>query len=192
MFRKIRNIFKIADYDCSGRLSKEDLLNFKDEDIAIGNIKDGIDNAERRLQDLLSTKKSMEYKAVNIFKSQITIASIILAIVNTDLIKITDFTLWLVLASVVLFIAGSIFSLFCLQVANYGAVGGHPINWLQENIIKEEKNLKKLSLLNLDCYVERLDISEKSNKQKAQFLQFSIWLLIVAIIPLVISLFNLF
>ena len=187
--KKIKNPFKIDDYNYSDRLSKEELLNFKDNDIAIDNIKDGINNAERRLEDLLITKKTMEDKAFNIFKFQITIALIIIAAFSIDLIKITDFKLYSILLSVVIFTTGSVFSLLCLQVANYGTVGGHPINWLQESIIKEEKNIKKLSLLNLDSYIERLDISEKSNKQKANFLQFSIWLFILGMIPLIFTLF---
>jgi hypothetical protein len=193
MFRKIRNLFKTKLPEYEARLSFEALTQIKDEEIELENIKDGIESAEKRLLDFLSVKKSMEDKAVNIFKSQIGLASIsiILAIINTKLVDISGFSLVCVSISILIFVIGAVFSLLSLQVGEYGSLGGNPINWLQNSIITKKDSLKKLLLLSLDDYLERIDTSEISNKEKARFLQCSIWLLIIAIIPLIVGVFNL-
>lgn len=191
MLRKIRNLFKTKLPEYEARLSFEALTQIKDEEIELENIKDGIESAEKRLLDFLSVKKSMEDKAVNIFKSQIGLASIILAIINTKLVDISGFSLVCVSISILIFVIGAIFSLLSLQVGEYGSLGGNPINWLQNSIITKKDGLKKLLLLSLDDYIERIDTSEISNKEKARFLQCSIWLLIIAIIPLIVGVFNL-
>jgi hypothetical protein len=191
MLKEIKEMFKINLPEYKGRLSSDSLVKIKDKDILLENIKDGIENAEKRLSDFLGVKKSMEDKAVNIFKYQIGLASIILAIINTKLVDISGFSLICVSISILIFVIGAIFSLLSLQVGSYGSLGGNPINWLQNSIITKKESLKKLLLLTLDDYVERIDISEASNKEKAKFLQFSIWLLIIAIAPLIIGIFNL-
>ena len=190
MLRKIRNLFKTKLPEYEARLSFEALTQIKDEEIELENIKDGIESAEKRLLDFLSVKKSMEDKAVNIFKSQIGLACIIFAIINTKLVDISGFSLVCVSISILIFVIGAVFSLLSLQVGEYGSLGGNPINWLQNSIITKKDSLKKLLLLSLDDYIERIDTSEISNKEKARFLQCSIWLLIIALIPLIVGVFN--
>jgi hypothetical protein len=70
----------------------------------------------------------MEDKVLNIFKSQIGLASIILAIINTKLVDISGFSLICVSISISIFVIGAIFSLLSLQVGRYRSLGGNPIN----------------------------------------------------------------
>jgi len=163
-----------------------------EEHIESKNVLYGLDCAKERLADLLDTKKAFEEKAINLFKSQIGIASIMLALTKTGILQISEPNINFVIFSFIVFIIGAVLSLLSLQVNAYGAFGEHPIDFLQKEVMTDKKALNELLLFMLHSHIERINISEESNKIKVSYIKASIWLILIATAPLVTLMFNLF
>jgi hypothetical protein len=171
-------------------LDKNELSDLHIDCISEEVVNNGIKECEKRLHDILDAKKNLEDKAMRLLILQTALA-IILTILSSQSTKLATFDMSCITLGVVILSTGIALSVFSLQVAKYGSIGSHPNNWLQNDIIANTNScVKKINALILHSYIDRIDISQNSNNEKARFLRYSILSVVGAVISFLIILVS--
>ncbi|MFO1125114.1 MAG: hypothetical protein U1E25_07420 [Methylocystis sp.] len=119
-------------------LSLEELWKLRvNADVA----KEAFVQGERRLADILDTKKTIEQKATSMFSAYVTIALAIsgigAAIFKDPTRSISAIAFLLPIA---LFVWGAVCFMSVLKGENYGTLGSSPTNWLRTGVIDSPKD----------------------------------------------------
>ena len=170
-------------------LSKDDIYKLTDfeEDL----VDNGLKEAEKMLEDCLKTKKDLEDKASKLLTWQLSIISILIAIIHIikyfvidEKIEIIFYVTQISWLPILFLTIGLIASLICLQVIDYGSFGKYPDFFLEKEIFTTKKeNFKFLKAYMLVDYAKRIDVSINSNEKKAFYLKIAINCMISFLAP---------
>jgi len=133
-------------------------------------VREGINQAEDRLKDCLSTKTQLEQKALIILGAyvaiQLAIFSAIAFLYKSNAINPLFFTL---LLSGLVFTVGSIYLVLSLRASDYGTMGRSPSTWLQPDTLEGDSHTHALILAHvLHGYDHRIETSIQSNAVKSR------------------------
>lgn len=147
--------------------------------------REALTQAQRRLEDALSTKTSHEQKAFALLATYTTLA---LALFTTFGVLTTSASHALAEAFWVTGIAyafGALLSALALLPVPYGAMGSDPSAWLRRGIIDGGANALPASLAyEAFFHRERIDSSNRSNHAKARLLRAAVLIGIAALVVL--------
>lgn len=162
-------------------LSEEDLQNTRG--INEEAVKLYIDLAADRLADLLETRKHLDQKAFVLFAGYIAAAFALFGLAE----RFLDLTYWLV-ASALILCLGVVLLMIVIRTSAYGTAGRHPEDWLHGNslVTVDKKFIGNVYAYVLHGYIDRIDISKRSNDSKVFYLNISIVLGFLSLSPLVI------
>jgi hypothetical protein len=103
--------------------------------------KEAFSQGERRLADILDTKKAIEQKATSMFSAYVTISLAVSGVGATILRDpIRAENAWPFFGSAGLFVIGAFFFMSALKGANYGTLGSSPTIWLRAGVIDAPKD----------------------------------------------------
>jgi len=170
-------------------LSEDDIYELTDfeEDLVDSSLKE----AEKMLEDCLKTKKDLEDKAGKLLTSQLSIISILIAIIHIikyfvidEKIEILFYVTQISWLPILFLTIGLIASVICLQVIDYGSCGVHPNFFLEkETFTTKKEKFKSLKAYILVDYAKRIDVSINSNEKKAFCLKIAINCMISFLAP---------
>jgi hypothetical protein len=167
-------------------LSLEEIQNC--EKININIVREAFMQAEKRLNDILDTKKQFEQKAFTLFSGYLTGTIGLFTIAVTLFNEKSKNNLFMAfIISGILLLVGSIFLSISLKGFNYGYLGSTPRMWLKKYIIEgDEKSLSTMLSYITHYHQNRIDKSLNSNKIKTIFIDLGILFGIIALIVFVI------
>jgi hypothetical protein len=151
--------------DQNQMLSPQDLQALKiNEAVA----REAFAQVERRLVDILETKKLIEQKATSLFTAYVTIS---LAIFGFGVVVFKDSTLtgkaWAFFVSGGLFVLGASSFIIALKGQSYGSIGSAPSAWMRLGVIDGNDDEPARTLAHLVLRVqERIKPSLASNATK--------------------------
>ena len=124
--------------------------------------------AEKRLSDVLDTKKSLEHRASTLFSSYVTIA---LALFGIGGVIFEDAGLhsktWPFFIAGTVFVLGACFFMLVIKDDKYGFLGSAPDMWLNRGTIDGvDKSLAAMFAYLTYHHAKRIDISGRSNDRK--------------------------
>ncbi len=131
--------------------------------------REAYEQASKRLEDTLDTKKAYEQKAFTLFSGYVTV-SLALFGVGGAIFKDQGLTqlvtpFWI---SGLLYITGAICFVTALVDTQYGALASHPNMWLNKGILDGDDSILPLMMSYITFYhQERIDTSVASNERKA-------------------------
>lgn len=172
-------------------LSPEDLRSLKlNETIA----REALTQAERRLADILETKKTIEQKASSLFSSYVTISLAVFAI-GAAMLRENSFKgqAWPFFLAGAVFTLGAFAFVAALKGQTYGAMGSAPSIWLQSGVIDgPDAELSRQFAYLTSHLQERITISLQSNNQKFLALHIGMMLGVAGSIIFAVTLFLAF
>ena len=124
--------------------------------------------AEKRLSDVLDTKKSVEQKASNLFGAYVTVALTLFGIGGT-IFKNQELNqkTWPFFIAGGLFVLGAIIFMAAIKDEEYGFLGSPPDMWLNKGTIDGGNNALDAMFVYLAFHhARRIEISAKSNDRK--------------------------
>jgi len=152
------------------------------EEIRAGKInplvaKEAYDQASKRLEDVLDTKKAFEQKAFILFNAYVTFA---LAVFGAGgmLLRAIDATLpaWPFLLSGLAFVVGATLFVLALLDQGYGSLASDPEMWLNKGTIDGEDSVLPLMLAYITYYhTDRIRKSIEANNRKARLIRYGIY-----------------
>ena len=132
--------------------------------------REAYDQASRRLEDILDTKKAYEQKAFTLFSGYLTVTLALLGVAGAvfkDAHHLTHLVVSLWLTGGV-FGIGAVFLMLALLDKGYGAAGSDPQMWLTKDTIDGPDERLSLMLAYVAYHhQERIDTSIKANEAKA-------------------------
>lgn len=142
--------------------------------------KEAYTQAEKKLNDILDTKKQFEQKAFILFSGYLT-SAIGLFVLRLTLFNNKKLFSVFIVSSIILLL-GVVSFCIALRTAQYGSLGSSPKMWLEKYILEGDNNMlsKMFAYLTFYCH-EKIDISLKSNNLKAFFIDLGIYFGIIAI-----------
>jgi hypothetical protein len=145
--------------------------------------------AEKRLVDLLDTKKSVEQKASSFFSAYLTVALTLFGI-GGAIFKdhgLSAKTAPFFLAGTV-FVVGALVFMFVLKDEKYGFLGSPPSMWLTQGTIDGADNALDAMYAYLAFYhAERIAVSAKSNATKVAYVRWGMIIGVVATVAFAIA-----
>ncbi|MGI9345820.1 MAG: hypothetical protein ACR2PW_06115 [Gammaproteobacteria bacterium] len=150
-------------------------------------VREGLVEAEKRLDSLLALKKEIDDKALSLLRLHIIALAGIFSLLTVSLFQdslYADVAIIgiLMLAVCTAFAASA--ATHCLRISNYGVKGEIPEFWLQEDVLRRAKDTKasnasgaesigrkELLVRTLDSYNLRIKISDRSNGEKTRYLR---------------------
>lgn len=167
-------------------LTERDIKKLNSKDLCEKSINEGLVMAEKRLDSILKSIKTLEEKAMKLFTMQITMFVFSALMFTTKFFNVNKPHLYIVL---VCFLIGIIYSIMVLNISKNGTQGEEPKYWLTKEIIANKNNeLVKNKLYTLENYVERIEESKKSNMNKAKKLKYAFITTIISMISFVLVL----
>lgn len=162
-------------------LSREDLRDVRG--INEEAVKFYLDLAADRLADLLDTRKHLDRKAFILFAGYIAAAFALFGLAEKSL----GLTYWLI-ASALILCFGVVSLLIVIRTYPYGTSGRDPDDWLhgKDYVTVDKKFIGHVYLYVLHDYIDRINISKRSNDSKVFYLNLSIVLGFLSLLPLVI------
>ena len=127
---------------------------------------------DRYLADMLDVKKSFEQKAATLLGAYITVSVALFGIGGAIFKEVgTGQKVWPFFGAGLTFIAGAWCFIIALKSGKYGAVGSTPEAWLNRGTIDGGDNALPAMLAYITHHHhERIEISVKSNEQKARWI----------------------
>lgn len=152
--------------------------------------REAYDQASRRLEDILDTKKAFEQKAFTLFSGYLTVTIAVVgiggAVFKDHGVTHLVVSLWL---SGLLFGIGALFLMLALLDKGYGTMASDPSMWLTKDTIDGPDSRLPLMLAYVTYYhQERIDRSITANDTKARWIRWAIIMGFVAPFALVASL----
>jgi hypothetical protein len=131
--------------------------------------------AQKRLEDALSTKASHEQKAFALLAAYITAALALFTVFGVLAAGTNHMLAPAFMLTGVVYVAGAILSGVALLPRTYGAIGSDPSAWLRTGIIDGgEAALSSALAYETFFQKKRIDDSIKSNNSKAKLIRVSI------------------
>lgn len=158
--------------------------------------KEAYAQVEKRLADLLETKKSFETRAASMLASfvsiELALMATAIALLNSGILKGTMEGLPYVLFLTAVPLVYATFTLCeALLPTHYGNLGASPEIWLQQGIMDQPISVAHMQSYAIFHMAKRIDMTEASNNAKAECLKTAAW--ISAATPIVFTvLFLLF
>jgi hypothetical protein len=131
--------------------------------------REAYNQADKRLTDVLETKKSFEQKAFTLFGVYVTAATALFGVGGA----ILKDNYWNYLSTPFfwtagMFVAGAIFFILALMDKTYGALASDPEMWLNKGTIDGEDGMVSLMLAYITYYhKQRIQKSTEANYSKA-------------------------
>jgi hypothetical protein len=143
-------------------------------------IKFYLDEAEKRLQDILNTKRELEQKAYVLFAGYITAAFALFGLAE----RLEDISYWLI-GSAFFFCFGVVMLFFVINTSKYGTVGRNPYDWLEDPVYLTVKSnhLAHIYAYVLHDYIADIEISKQSNAYKVFYLRVAVLLGLFSLAP---------
>ncbi len=155
-------------------------------------VEEAHNQAEKRLLDVLETKKNHEQKAFILLNAYLTLALAILGVAGSIYKSVPSDNQWIpFFIAGILLITGSVLFSISLTDKNYGSVGSNPDMWLNQGIIDStnEQHLYVMLAYITFHYQNRIEVSIKSNDAKTKLIRFGMYAGIFAPVALIISYF---
>lgn len=147
--------------------------------------------AEKRLLDILDTKKNFEQKAFVLFNAYLTLSLAVLGVSGTLYRGGDTIGHWLpFLISGCLLVLGAVSFFFAMTDRKYGAVGSDPNMWLVQGVVDADgENVVTAMLAYITSYYqERIYVSNESNESKAASIRRGMYIGLASPISLLLSL----
>jgi hypothetical protein len=133
-------------------------------------IKETIKQSEKRLLDVLDTRKTHDQKAFILFNGYITI-SIALFSIGAAFYK-HHYMFKPFFSTCFIFVLGALCFMISLIDSKYGALGSNPKMWLRKGVLDGDDDSYKISLAYLAYYYQnRIKQSISSNNKKANWVR---------------------
>lgn len=148
--------------------------------------------AEKRLTDVLDTKKSFEQKAFVLLNAYLTLSLAVFGVAGSIYKTGWNSGQWIpFFASGLFLIFGAISFAVALMDDKYGAIGSNPDMWLNKETIGSNDDTALYAMLAYITfyYQERINQSIRSNERKAKRIKIGISLGILSPIALMLSYF---
>ncbi len=168
-------------------LTKEAIKNLKHINMSI--VREALNQAEKKLTDVIETKKQIEQKAFILFNGYLTL--LIGEISASFVVKTTHPNLFYFLVSLIpFFVLSLILIVVSLHSYKYGSLGSNPSMWLEKTTLEGNENSLKVMLGYITFYhQDRIKQSIQSNDAKLMLINLSAYSSLVGlIISLTISL----
>jgi hypothetical protein len=124
--------------------------------------------AEKRLSDVLDTKKSVEQKASNLFSAYVTVALALFGI-GGAIFKDQGLShkTWPFFIAGAFFVLGALIFMAAIKDEEYGFLGSPPNMWLNKGTIDGDNNALDAMFAYLAFHhARRIEVSANSNKRK--------------------------
>ena len=159
-----------------------DLKNKKKLTFNEAYLNEGYSHSEKRLIDILSTKKILDQKAF-FFLSYGLVMGLSFFLIANSILKYNKLLFFLSCFCSVGMILSSIFFSFSLKSLHYGSLGEYPTNWIKKNA-PSKKSFLMCSIFDLKI---RIDYSLKSNIKKSIFIDYGIIIFLISLCLFILS-----
>ncbi len=129
-------------------------------------LKEGLRQAEQRLNDSFKKKENIERKAFTLLSMFLSFSTALFSV--PKILKVEESLIyWATISTGLCFLAGAIFLFKSLKALNYGTLGRYPDTWLQQGILDGDEDAKSYVLANvLFDYQKSIETSDDSNSKK--------------------------
>jgi F0F1-type ATP synthase assembly protein I len=153
------------------------LDDLQSADVNLAVAKEALDQVQKRLADLITTKEAIERKATTLFSSYVTIALALFgvgaALMKDQMLEISP---WPFHIAAILFVIGAGLFVRVLHGAVYGYAGSAPDMWLVRGRIDgDEQALARMLAYLVHYHAGRIEDSEASNRRKSMFLHLGMY-----------------
>jgi len=161
MGHKEKNVFKIfgkdKKKDDSEIMTLEEIQNV---DVNYDVMKEALQQAEKRLKDLLLTKNSLAVKSFVLLAFQLIMIVGLMYGFNTFQAFEFRIVSYLLFFLIMACLVNIFFSIKAFTIVDFGSLGSHPSFWLRDDTITQDKQgLAKVIAYLVHSYEERINVS---------------------------------
>lgn len=162
-------------------ITKEDIKKIRNLNECA--IKYYLEAAEKRMADILNTKKELEQKAFVLFAGYIAAAFALFGLAE----RIVDLSYWFI-GSAFFFCIGVVMLFLVINTRKYGTVGRNPEDWLDSSVYLtvKRKYMAHIYAYMLHDYIDDIEISKRSNEIKVFYLNIAVALGLLSLTPFII------
>lgn len=166
------------------------LEELQDAELNLEVVKEGYAHVEKRLNDVLDVRKTVEQKALTLFSAYVTVS---LALFGFALNFLKDGSAGLIRAlpfmvSGAIFLGGAGIFMAAIRGAEYGFTGSDPRVWLRKGTTDgDAKALARTLATVIHFHQKRIDVSLASNLTKGRLVQRGMLIGLVATASLLIT-----